>query len=309
MSPTPGHQVDGLGAAQLGLVTIWQLCGLGLSRRQVDRWVAEGRLVPVRRGVYRLAGIHVTWEVRLMAAVLASRGRLVASSHSAVRLWGLDDARGTGGIHLSGGRVRMRGARVHYREVPPAERTTRLLIPVTTVPRTLTDLAGTVDVARFGRLTDEALRLRVIGLEQLRRHVDGLSVGVSGRRPLGAGRLEEVLADRLPGYDPGDSAWERTMDNRWEAWGLPPAVRQYEIVTPGGTYRPDRAIVAERIAVDWNGYEYHGSRSRFDADSDRRADLATVGWWLLDFTSRSSPERICAAVHSLWTQRRRDLAG
>ena len=51
-----------------------------------------------------------------------------------------------------------------------------------------------------------------------------------------------VLADRIPGYDPGDSDWEREMDRRWEAWGLPVAVRQYRVRANGRTYRLDRAI-------------------------------------------------------------------
>jgi len=39
-----------------------------------------------------------------------------------------------------------------------------------------------------------------------------------------------------------------------------------------------------------------GTRSGFDGDSDKRADLTAEGWHMVDFTSRSSQEWICRAV-------------
>ncbi len=308
-APPGAIELDRLATGQLGLVTFWQLLALGSTKRQVARWVADGRLFPVRRGVYRVAGVQTGWEAQALAGVLAGRGQVVASYRTAARLWGLSDTSRGAAIHVSGARVRLAGVRVHAQAVGPDERTRRICVPVTTVPRTLADLASVVEPARLGRMTDEALRLGILGLEQLRRYVDRQSVGVSGRRPAGAGILSDILADRLPGYDSGASAWERDMDRKWEEWGLPFAERQHVIRTPRGVYRPDRAIVEERIAVDWNGYEYHGMRSRFDADSDRRADLAAAGWWALDFTSKSSPERICETVHAVWMGRRSGRIG
>lgn len=86
--------------------------------------------------------------------------------------------------------------------------------------------------------------------------------------------------------------------------GLPPARRQYRITVAGGrSYRPDRAILDARIAVDWNGYGPRGTRSQFDYDSDRRPRLAGVGGLPLDFTSRSSPELICTTVLQSYRER------
>jgi len=137
-----------------------------------------------------------------------------------------------------------------------------------------------------------ALRSGLVDVERLRRMID--TAGGSERRPLLT--LRCALADRPAGFDAGDSAWEREMDHRGEALGLPAATRQHRVVANGHTYVLDRAIPDLRIGVEWNGFAAHGGRSGFDHDSDRRADLTAAGWHMLDFTSRSTPERVVAAV-------------
>ena len=71
----------------------------------------------------------------------------------------------------------------------------------------------------------------------------------------------------------------------------------------GHSYRLDRAIPDLQIGIEWNGYAYHGTRSGFDHDSDKRADLTAAGWLILDFTSRSKPQRIFQAVTAAIAQR------
>jgi very-short-patch-repair endonuclease len=78
----------------------------------------------------------------------------------------------------------------------------------------------------------------------------------------------------------------------WDQFGLPAAERQQKVRTRWRTYVIDRAIVELKIGVEWNGRDSHGTRSGFDYDSDRRADLVAAGWLMLDFTSNSSPARI-----------------
>ncbi len=97
------------------------------------------------------------------------------------------------------------------------------------------------------------------------------------------------------------------MDRAWDRMGLPVAARQHWIRTPHGSYCVDRALVELKIAIEWNGYEYHGQRGRFDRDSDRRGHLLEAGWLVLDFTSRSSIEHIRRTVLAAVAQRRQVL--
>ena len=93
------------------------------------------------------------------------------------------------------------------------------------------------------------------------------------------------------------------MDRLWDELGLPTAVRQHKVRLKRRTYVIDRAIVDLKIAVEWNGRGSHGTRSAFDYDSDRRADLVQAGWMILDFTTNSSPQRIVRTVQAACAER------
>jgi hypothetical protein len=294
--------LDHLGQRQFGLVTSRQLADLGFTTDQVRLLVASGRLVRVRRGVYRLLGVETTWQSVAFAAVLAGGVGAVLSHRSGGVLWGLLDRHGeTGPMEIVAPRARsLGGVTVHHQRLVGAEVTRRQGIPVTSAERTLLDLAATTPASELGRLCDEGLRRRIVTLGRLHAVVDGHGGG--GRRRLEP--IQAVLADRIPGYEPGANDWERGMDRMWDRLGLPAAERQYRLQIGRRTYCPDRAIVDLKIAVDWNGFDLHGRRGNFDRDSDRRAALAAAGWYPLDFTSRSRPEVICRAVLAVVAERR-----
>jgi hypothetical protein len=238
-----------------------------------------------------------------MAAVLAAGDGAVLSHRSAGVLWDMIDQHAEAGpLEITAPKLRrLEGVSCHRASLDSKEMTDRFGIPVTTAERTLLDLAHTVDAAELGRLCDEALRRRLLTVGRLRGVVDA-------HRGPGRRRLKpaiEVLSDRISGYDPGANDWELRMDRLWDELQLPAAERQYRIRIGRRTFRPDRAIVDLKIAVEWNGFDPHGRRGNLDADSDRRAALAAAGWYPLDFTSRSRPEVICRTVLAVVDERRR----
>jgi hypothetical protein len=186
--------------------------------------------------------------------------------------------------------VRIEGVTAHRRSLGRHDTTHRRRVPVTTIERTLADLAVTATPATLGRLVDEALRRRLTTTERLAAANRRLA-----RRPPA---WRTVLAERGAGYDPGANDWEQRMDRLWDQAGLPPAVRQYRLRTGGRTLVIDRAVVDLRIAVEWNGREYHGTRSGFDGDSARRSLLVRAGWLPLDFTTRTSPAELVQTVRA-----------
>jgi hypothetical protein len=281
-------------ARQHALITTRQLQQTGMSRRQVRYAVRAGELVHLRRGVYRVAGTPPTWEQVVLAAVLAAGPGAVVSHATAAALWALKHGdRHRAGIHITAPRqLRLTGVTAHIRPLPPGTRTTYLGIPVTTPEQTIVDLAATMTATRLGECIDDADRRHLIKLGRMRQLVDAIST--PGRRPVQS--LRRLLADRLSGYEPGASEWEREMDRLWDELGLPPATRHYKVLAGGRRCEIDRAIPELQIGVEWNGYQYHGSRSAFDYDSDRRADLTAEGWHMIDFTSNSTPKRILHAV-------------
>ena len=142
-------------AAGQGLVTSARLLGLGISPRQLSRWVRAGELVAVRRGVYTTAELWSSWDeyaARPLARVRASHLTLevphVFSHDSAalvqqVRLVRPQDSE----VHVT--RTGVNGSRVRHgvRHHGAAHRAEQVALvdglPVLDVPRTVVDLART----------------------------------------------------------------------------------------------------------------------------------------------------------------------
>jgi len=165
-------------------------------------------------------------------------------------------------------------------------------VPVTTPERTLTDLSARVGPDALGRMLDAALRERLIRLDRLRSCVARLAAS-PGRRPA---VLQTLLAERLPGYDPGDSDLEIRVLRLLTANGFPPPVPQYRVRVGGRRLRIDLAYRDVKLAVELDGWEYHRTRTAFDDDRARANLLVADGWSLVRFTSRSSDAEIARCV-------------
>lgn len=302
------RRVDRIACRQRGLITSGQFeaLGLGLSARR--RAVASGRMTRIRWGVYLLAGVQPTWETVVLSGVLAAGPAAVASHATAACLWDLFDGRPPAevrpGIHVIAPNARHHdGVVVHRQRLGDRERSVRFSIPVTSTARTLFDLSSMLDSAQLGSCTDQAVRRGLLDVKQLRRLYD--EYRGAGRRRLSP--LRQVLADRMPGFDPGTNDWERRMDDLWDQLGLPTARRQHVIQTTGGRYRVDRAVVDLRLAVEWVGSEFHGQRGRYSRDRVRISDLVQAGWDVLEVTPNWAPERLRRTVLAKVAERQRLL--
>jgi very-short-patch-repair endonuclease len=67
------------------------------------------------------------------------------------------------------------------------------------------------------------------------------------------------------------------MDRLWDELGLPEARCQHRVHAGGRTYKLDRAMLSSRVAVEWNGFAAHGTRSAFEHDAEREAILSGAG--------------------------------
>jgi hypothetical protein len=307
--PSLTVELGRLARRQYGLVTTDQARAAGLTHRMVAELQRKGWLVPARRGVYRLCGVAPTWRSAALAAVLAAGGDAVLSHYSAAALWEICDPNDLEGrLELTASRlVRLEGVTTHRHALGARDRTVRHGIPVTTVERTLLDLSEYEPARRVGGALDEAVRRRLTTIGRFGQALERHERGPGRRRGRGDGRLgtaRAVVAARGPDYDPGANDWELAMDRLWDESGLPPCPRQYTIEVPGGRrYRPDRVLVDARITVDWNGYAWHGPRSAFERDIERRNLLIAAGWTPLEFHSNQTREHICATVLQVYRER------
>ncbi|MEA2715838.1 MAG: hypothetical protein QOI99_155 [Actinomycetota bacterium] len=297
MGAMADRELASLATTQGGLVTYHQARD-HLSHKQLKSRLASGRLVVVRWEVYRLAGVPTTRWQPLRAALLAAGPTAAASHRSAAEVWGLPGfvADETELVVPWPTRVRLTGVRSHQsRTLPDRHVTTHLGFRITTPARTLADLSALVGPERLGRLVDHALRRHLLDLDDLQEAYDVLAC--RGRHRLTV--LRAVLDARGPGFHPGESAAELDVGRLLAAAGLGDPVPQHQVVVGGTVYLLDWAYPDDRIGIEYNGWEFHRSRSAFDHDAARASALTAAGWRLLTVTSATTSRALVHNVRAL----------
>jgi predicted transcriptional regulator of viral defense system len=129
---------------QAGYFTSRQAGEAGVDRSVLSRQVQAGRLRRVRHGIYRLIHFPAAPDEDLMVAWLETGPASVISYDSALVLYHLSDAL-PAEIHITVPRTASRrrpGIRLHTNRLAPEEITRRNGVAVTTVPRTIADVAA-----------------------------------------------------------------------------------------------------------------------------------------------------------------------
>lgn len=110
--------------------------------------------------------------------------------------------------------------------------------------------------------------------------------------------MRALLEERLPGFDPGESAQEAKLVRWIVSAGLPRPVQQHRVRIGSRTYRLDLAYPHLKIGIEYDGWDTHRPRSSFDADRERDNALRIAGWTTLHFTSRSVRSEVVRTVEA-----------
>jgi hypothetical protein len=151
--------ISRLAGRQHGVVARWQLLAAGVTETLIDHRVACGRLHVLHRGVYAVGHKALTQEGAWTAALFAAGKGAVLSRRSAAELWRIVPARSAvSHVTLAVARhpARLPGVHRHSSNLPPDEVTRAHWIPVTTVPRTMLDLASVLTRPELARAFREA---------------------------------------------------------------------------------------------------------------------------------------------------------
>jgi len=232
-----------------------------------------------------------------MAAVLASGRAAVLSHRSAAALWRIrQPASGPVEVTVPRKSRSRAGIRRHCGLLPPDEVTSEEGIPVTTVPRTIFDLAAVapVDQVEFALRETEYLRL----YDSLSLH--DLLARYPGRR--GSRAVRACLARRAEHEGSTRSPLEEAFV---------PFLRRHRLPLPrlNAWLQLDRRWIQvdclwerQRVVVELDGFAGHGTRVAFreDRSRDRRLRVAGYGgariaWGQLE----DEPEAIAADLRAL----------
>ena len=154
-------------ARQRGAITNADLRECGLTYREIARKVKDGHLHEKHRGVYAVGHRELTVEGRWLAAVKACGVRAVLSHYAAAALWGLVDWDGRR-IDVTAPTTRKHPGINTHRTTRP-DRALHRNIPVTSVLRTLEDLASMLSFTAFRRAVRNAFNKGLISTAQAAR--------------------------------------------------------------------------------------------------------------------------------------------
>lgn len=180
--------------AQGGYFAAWQARRAGFSRDQLSYRTKSGQLERIAHGIYRLRRFPASPHEDLFVALLRTGPRSVLSHESALGLYDLTEALPTQ-VHVTVPRTasrRREGLRLHTKAIESSEITARDGLTVTTVPRTIADVAAAGLAEEFViQAVHQAIDRGLVGPNELR----------NAREKYG-GRAARILAQALREMEP-----------------------------------------------------------------------------------------------------------
>ncbi len=264
-----------IAARQDNVITLGQLLAAGLGPDAVAYRVKARIMQRLHRGVFLLGAAPPTRMARARAAVMACGDGAVLSHRSAAELFALlvesdreVDVTVVGrnpGVHS--------GVRLHRpRALARADLTNVRGVAVTSIARTICDMAATEPAKHVEHAYQEALYRRIV----TERHMAAVLKREPSRR--GASVIRALLED--PGMTRSEK--ERALLKLLRQAQLPKPltnVRLHGYLVDA--YWPDHGLVLE-----FDGWQAHGHRSAFEKDRKRDQVLLANGLRVIRVTDR-----------------------
>jgi very-short-patch-repair endonuclease len=172
-------------------------------------------------------------------------------------------------------------------------------ISVTSISRTLLDLAASLPRDRFERALEKSERLELFDLHSVQE-----LLGRCGRHP-GARRLRAAVTAYQPPTFTRSELERKFLE----------LVHQAELPRPSvnffvAGYEIDVYWPSERFGVELDGYEFHRTRAAFERDRRRQEDLKLAGIELVRLTAwriEREPEQVAHRLRVLLERRRSEI--
>lgn len=264
----------------------------------------SGRIRRIQRGIYLPRRIEASPLVLARAAMLSSGAAGAVPSHqTAARMHNIAVPENDHVQHVTVAREQRRrnrpDLRFHTRSLGCGEVEKIGGVPVTSVARTLADLAASADRLHAVWALDDCLRRRSCTKPEV--------VAVLRRWRGGAGCLS--ARERL---DEADGVAESILETAGRLAlrdrGVPLPIPQYHLRGPEGTLvaRLDGAYLREKVALEFDGADPHGLPEAVFRDRWRQNGLPELGWTVLRFTwwdVMRDPDGVAAIVRRTLSRR------
>ncbi len=287
--------LDDLFVGQGGVATTAQLLAVH-SRSRLDTAIRRGTLIKVWPGVY--SRDEPDTKTKLRGLDLRAGEPVAICLGTAAAAYGFDteDTRDLHVLTPSGHQLRnCDGLVVHRRDGAPLSEVDGR--PATAPAWTAVEVARSLRRHRALATLDAALRTGSCDRHQLR----ATAAKHAGRRGIVAVR------DLIPYANPlSESPMESETRLAMLDGGVPAPVLQHEITDRNGrTWRLDFAWPEQRVAVEYDGFDWHSQPEQLRRDRQKRAALHDAGWTLLSVVSddvRRRPSDMVRRIHSELTR-------
>lgn len=249
-----------------GVVTRRALLAAGLTPDEIKVRLSRGTLIRVHPGVYRVGHVAPSVAATYLAAVLACGDGALLSGRAAGWWLGLVPGGPPQSEVTAPTERRVTGVRTHRSaDCCRHDRWRHRGIPVTSVARTIVDLAGDLS------LDDLALACHEAGIKY--RTSPARVAPVLDRHPTAPGRpnLELVLGRKVAVTL---SKLERRFRSRLREANLR---LQDEMNRPASGRRVDCRWIAERLTVELDSFGFHNSRHSWERDRRREREAYARG--------------------------------
>lgn len=303
--------VDELAFAQRGAFAGWQLDGRGVPSALRTRRLKSGRWKRAQPGVYILPSAPPTFEQRLWVGWLAVGPQAHVSFESAAQLQSIPNVARERVVMTvqHSGYQRLTGIVVHQiSDVQPDHLTSVAGLPVTTVPRTIVDLAAVVSPMRLRSIVEES---KFAGLTTPVAVGECLS-SVARRGKPGVRSLTRVLDLFGDGKATSTSKLEDGLRDVIQTAGLPRPTSQFPF--PGRQFTKgcvDFAYPDVKLVIEADGRRWHTRIRDIARDHERDGDAAEEGWLTLRLMYEhiiGDREGTARRIRAVYEQRQLQLA-
>jgi very-short-patch-repair endonuclease len=277
-----------IAADQFGVISRAQALQAGLTPRMIGYRLKSAWAIAMPN-VYTLPGSINSWEQKLKAAQLwAGDGSAVYRRSAAV----LYEIRGSSTPHVEvvgptrkriPAGVIYRCSRLSRHDVRPYKG-----FIVTSVERTLIDLASAWSEEELAIGLDDALRRRLTITSRIAHRLEDL--GREGRK--GSGVLRKLLVERSGLDEFPESPLETKFLEFVHRHGLPvPQLQTRFTLEQGRVRRVDFFFPQASLVIELDSYEWHSGRRAWEEDLRRRNQLEARGLKVMHYTARDLVRR------------------
>ena len=276
-SPPGDLAVAEVAARQGGVVSVAQLHEAGLAEGAIRHRMLRGRLVRLHRGVYAVGHAQLTPLGWRWAAVLAcgGSGRAALSHRSAAAVWDLLPSPAQFDVSTLAAARSTAKIRVH-RGVQANDITEKDSLPITTVARTLVDVATDLTPHQTERLIHRAEHLRLLDMTTLNEQL----ARAEGRRTAARRAAVRTLERREPDLT------RTELEERFLTLILTAQLPRPEVNAIVDPYEVDFLWRDRKLVVETDGRATHLTPTAFEDDRRRDVHLSMLGFRTLRFTYR-----------------------